>query len=149
MKLWRSRLILFGPTVLVACCLGCGGNDGGGSTSQGDPALVGTWSGTEVDLPQYTWTFVLGAVTMDVQSSSGEGYKASYTTDTSVDPKHITGTINECPLADLVGKSWNGIYVIEGTGATIASNIPGDTTFPTAFTPGSPHQTRVFTLTKQ
>jgi len=149
MKLRCSRLSLFGSTVLVACCLGCGGNGGGGSTSQVDPALVGTWSGIEVDVAQYTWTFVLGAATMDVQSTSGEGYKGNYTTDTSVDPKHITGTITECPLADFVGKSWNGIYMIEGATATMASNIPGDTTFPTAFTPGSSHQTRVFALTKK
>lgn len=149
MKRYTSRLNLLGAVVLVACCLGCASNDSNGSTSHGDPALVGSWTGTEVDFPPYIWTLVLTAATMDVQSSSGEGYKATYTTDTSVDPKRISGTITDCPLADFVGKSWNGIYKIEGSMATIASNVPGDTTFPTAFTPDLTHETRVFTLTKQ
>jgi uncharacterized protein (TIGR03067 family) len=149
MKPHDSSLNFLGAMVLVFCCVGCGSTDSSGSTSHGDPALVGTWTGTEVDFPPYSWTFVLTATTMDVQSTSGEGYKGNYTTDTSVDPKHIAGTITECPLASYIGKSWQGIYKIEGMTATIASNIPGDTTFPTTFTPGSTHQTRVFTLTKQ
>jgi len=151
MKLHTSRLNLLGVMVLVACCLGCGnnGSNDNGSTNHGDPALVGSWTGTEVDFPPYIWTLVLTASTMDVQSTSGEGYKAAYTTDTSVDPKHISGTITECPLADFVGKSWSGIYKTDGTTTTLACNVPGDTTFPTAFTPGSTHGTRVFTLTKQ
>jgi hypothetical protein len=78
-----------------------------------------------------------------------KGYKGTYTADTSVDAKRIAGTITECPLADFVGKSSNGIYKIEGPILTFASNVPGDMAFPTASAPGSIHQTRVFTLTKQ
>ena len=145
-----SALNWLGAAVLLACCLGCGSSDSKGSPSHGDPALVGTWTGTEVDFADSgSWTFVLTATTMDVQSTDGEGYKGNYTTDASVDPKRITGTITECPLAAFVGKSWNGIYKTDGTTTTIASNIPGDTTFPTDFTPGSTHQTRVLTLTRQ
>src|SRR5512138_931942 len=108
MKRYNSRLGLLGALVLVTCCLACGSNGNSGGPSQGDPGLVGTWTGAEVDVPTYTWRFVLTAATMDAQSTSGEGYKADYATDVSLEPKHITGTITECPLADLVGKTWNG-----------------------------------------
>ena len=150
MKLHISRLSLFGAAFLIVCCQGCGGDQSSGSTSHGDPALEGTWTGTEVDFASGSWTLVLTATTVDAQSSSdGESYKASYTADTSVDPKRILLTITDCPLADFVGKPSNGIYKIEGTTMTLASNIPGDTTFPTDFTPGSTHQTRVLTVTKR
>ena len=150
MKLQTAGLGLFGTAVLFACLLGCGGNGGNGSSGGGDPALVGTWIGTEVGYAgSGTWTFSITASGMDVKSSSGEGYKGTYTADTSVDPKRFAGTVTECPAPEFVGKPVNGIYKIEGTTLTFAGNIPGDTTFPTSFTSGGAHQTRVFTLTKQ
>jgi uncharacterized protein (TIGR03067 family) len=162
MKLLRPRPDLLGTAVLLACCLGCGSNastDGtggsggnggtGGSSGNGDPAVVGTWTGTELGAGPATWTYVLAAKTMEVKSSAGEAYKGNYTLDTSVDPKRLAATITECFAAQFVGKASNGIYKIEGTTMTFAGNAPGSTAFPTSFNQDPTGATRVFTLTKQ
>ena len=145
--LHTSRFNLLGTAAIVACCLGCGSN--GSSGSNGDPALVGTWTGTEMGYASGSWTFVITATTLEVQSSGGEGYKTNYTADTSADPKRLTATITECSAVELIGKASKGIYKIEGTTMTFAANIPGSTDFPTAFAHDSIHQTRAYTLSKQ
>jgi uncharacterized protein (TIGR03067 family) len=146
----RTLLVCGAIATTQSACLGdLNVGDTPATATHGDPALVGIWTGTEVDLSSGTWTLVITATTLDAHATGGEGYKGTYTADTSVDPKRLVGTITEYSVADFVGKSSYGIYRIEGTTMTFAANIPGDPTFPTAFTPNSIHQTRVFTLAKQ
>ncbi len=148
MRLFNSKWCepMFGAAVIVAfaCCLGCGG---GGSQGGGDPALVGTWVGTEATGGSTLWTFTITATDAEVKMATVAAYKGTYTADASSNPKRITITITDSGTSTYVGKSSNGIYKIEGSTLTFAGNEPGNSARPADFTPGG--DAMVFTLTKQ
>jgi uncharacterized protein (TIGR03067 family) len=127
-----------------ACCLGCGG---GGSQGGGDPALVGTWVGTEATSGSTVWTFTITSTDAEVKMSTVAAYKGTYTADASSNPKQITITITDSATSTYVGKASNGIYKIEGTTMTFAGNEPGNSARPADFSPGG--LAMVFTLSKQ
>ncbi len=118
------------------------GENGGG----GDPALVGTWIGTEVG-HFTTWTMVFQETTVVASTDGQEVYRGNYTAYPEEDPKRFKFEITSSSISQYVGKTSHGIYKIEGDQLTIASNEPGVNDTPTSFTPGG--GTRVFELTKQ
>ncbi len=145
MRLFSSKRceVMFGAAVVVAfaCCLGCGS---GGSS--GDPALVGTWVGTEAS-SSTVWTFTVTSSDADVKIAGVQAYKGTYTVDTSSDPKRITLAVTDSTNSLYIGKTANGIYKMEGSTLTVAINQPGNAARPVDFTPGG--DAAVFTLTKQ
>ena len=145
-SMWLRGLPLAVVLAAMACCLGCGNSDG---NDGGDPALVGTWSGTVVNGGAAIWTFTFTATTMDVESTDTGAftYKGDYAVDATSNPKRLTGHITECSLPAYVNLVSNAIYKIEGTTLTFAGNEPGNAAAPTSFTPGG--NTVVFTLTRQ
>jgi uncharacterized protein (TIGR03067 family) len=148
MRLFNTKWceVTFGAAVVVALvCLGCGGS---GSQGSGDPAVVGTWVGTASDSTTvWTFTFASTSTNAEVMMGTVLAYKGTYAADASSSPKHVSFTITESALPTYVGKTSNGIYKIEASTLTLASNQPGDPTRPTDFTPGG--NAEVFTLVKQ
>ncbi len=148
MRLFNSKWCeaMFGTAVVVAfaCCLGCGG---GGSQGGGDPALVGTWVGTEATTTGVVWTFTITATDAEVEMATVPAYKGTYTADASSNPKRLTITITDSATSTYVGKTSNGIYKIEGSTLTFAGNEPGNSARPADFTPGG--DAAVFTLNRQ
>jgi uncharacterized protein (TIGR03067 family) len=141
---WCKQVFDASVIVAFACCLGCGG---GGSQGGGDPALVGTWVGTEASSSSTVWTFTITSTNAEVKMATVAAYKGTYTADASSSPKRITITITDSGTSTYVGKTTNCIYKIEGNTLTFAGNEPGNPARPADFTPGG--DAAVFTLNKQ
>ena len=136
-----SVLFLFG-------CTAGGDDDDGGNMVAGNPALVGTWQGIEVEGGTDTWTFVFSATKMEAETSGFEVYKGNYFTDDTVVPHRADFEIVESDMSEYVGEKSLVIYKIEGNTLTMAASEPGRGVRPTEFVRGSSYA-RVFELTKQ
>ncbi len=141
---WCDESLRASVVVAFACCLGCGG---GGSPGSSDPALLGTWVGTEATTGATVWTFSFNPTDAEVKMATVTAYRGTYTTDGSTNPKRITVTITDSSNATYIGKATNGIYKIEGSTLTFAGNEPGNSARPADFTPGG--DAAVFTLNRQ
>ena len=142
----KSRMLVsISIFVLVVAAIfifaSCETNGGGG-----DPAVVGTWVGTEVG--HFTiWTMVFHETTVDVIEDDQVVYRGIYYAYPEEAPKRCEFKITSSSIPQYVGETAHGIYKIEVEQLTIASNEPGVPNTPTSFTPGG--GTRVFVLTKQ
>lgn len=75
-----------------------------------------------------------------------EWYKATLQLNASTDPKQMDGTINDCPVPEMVGKVSKGIYKLEGDTLTLVGRRPGNPEGPKSFDGGE--DARIFVLKK-
>jgi uncharacterized protein (TIGR03067 family) len=111
--------------------------------------LQGIWKGTEVGRESLgTCTLTVSGDTMQFQGwSPQEWYKSSYTLPAGSEPKQLRGTIAECPVPEMVGRSSTAIYKIEGGQITLAGCKPGSGETPRNFEPAP--GVRIFVFKKE
>jgi uncharacterized protein (TIGR03067 family) len=99
--------------------------------------LEGSWAGDELTVDH------TGTATLKVNGNALEFHgadpndwlKGTFTLHEDAKPKQFAGIITDCASPDYVGKQIYAIYRIEDGALIISGNAPGETNFPTTFTP--------------
>ena len=110
--------------------------------------LQGKWEGVEVGKEANgKCTMMVTGNKMEFQGwRKEEWYKAAFSLPPRTEPKQLRGSILECPIPEMVGKTSPGIYKLENGKLTVAAFRPGSAEVPTSFelVPG----VRIFEFTK-
>jgi uncharacterized protein (TIGR03067 family) len=107
-----------------------------GAPEAADAAMLqGKWEGVEVGKEtKGPCTLTVSGNSLHFQGSQREEwYKATFTLPPNTDPKQLVGTITECPVPEMVGKSSTGIYKIADGELTLAGTKPGSGQTPKSF----------------
>ena len=100
------------------------------SQAADEKKFQGNWSGSKDDAKVEV---SINGNRISFNSSTGEWYKGTYSTDDTTVPKQITMTIEDCPFEEFKGQVSLGIYVLDGDSLSITACRPGDPTPPTGF----------------
>jgi len=113
------------------------------ASAQADPALQGTWVGTEGQL-------TITGNTMKYQSARAQAwYEAKLTLNLDTDPKQAAALIEKGSFPEYLNKTVNFIYKIERQTLTTASTEPGTEKMPTSFERSPDNPVKVSVLKKQ
>jgi len=97
--------------------------------------LQGVWKGVEGgDEGQEKIVVTIDGEKIDFQGAhEQEWYRGKIELSKNKKHKIIYGTIQDCPVKELIGKIANAIYRLEDDRITIASRPPGDPEMPSGF----------------
>ncbi|MBN1273569.1 MAG: TIGR03067 domain-containing protein [Candidatus Aminicenantes bacterium] len=137
-----SSICMFLLTLVFLFVLGTKGHH---LTAIEKSEIEGEWKGAQ---PGQDVTFIFEGDTVKMNSPvPNYNYSGTFTLDTGADPKRIDLDIKESGIPAYKGRTFKGIYKIEGDILTLALNQPGVSLYPSSFEVMS--GAMVFVLKKQ
>lgn len=105
-------------------------------------ALQGTWKGQEIGgHTEGSRYLIFSGNTLEFQGADNDDWcRGTFTVWANTNPRQIVGKVTQCHSSELIGKTVQAIYRLEGDTLTVTGYEPGNPKAPTDFdAPGARH----------